>query len=65
MKQEQIVFVNVVTCPEGLARLARECPRVTIVTAAIDDRLNSNCYIVPGLGDFGDRYYDTPAAAAE
>ncbi|RYY32087.1 uracil phosphoribosyltransferase, partial [archaeon] len=57
--EERIVFLNVVACPEGLARMATVYPRVTIVTTAIDENLNSDMYIVPGLGDFGDRYFDT------
>ena len=56
---ERIVFINVVCCPEGLQRLEKAWPQVTIVTAAVDERLNSAKYIVPGLGDFGDRYYGT------
>lgn len=54
-----IMFINVVSCPEGLARLHKEFPDVKVVTCAVDDSLNDQCYIVPGLGDFGDRYYHT------
>ncbi len=56
---ENIQFLNVVSCPEGVAAMAKAYPQVKIVTAAIDDHLNGNKYIVPGLGDFGDRYYGT------
>jgi uracil phosphoribosyltransferase len=45
--------------PEGVAELTREHPDVPIVTAAIDERLNDHGYIVPGLGDAGDRIYGT------
>jgi len=55
----RIVFVNVVCCPEGLRRMAAEWPQVRIITAAVDEKLNSDKYIVPGLGDFGDRYFGT------
>jgi uracil phosphoribosyltransferase len=52
-------FLNVVSCPEGLAALFAAHPRVRVVTAAVDEGLNSAKYIVPGLGDFGDRYNGT------
>jgi uracil phosphoribosyltransferase len=56
---ERIVFLNVVSCPEGLAVLGSRYPAVKVVTAAVDEGLNQQLYIVPGLGDFGDRYYGT------
>jgi uracil phosphoribosyltransferase len=56
---ERIVFVNVVCCPEGLKRMAKAWPQVRIITAAVDEKLNGDKYIVPGLGDFGDRYFGT------
>jgi uracil phosphoribosyltransferase len=54
-----IVVVCIVTCPEGLARVEAAHPDVTVYAAAIDDRLDANKYIVPGLGDAGDRLYGT------
>lgn len=54
-----IRLVCVVAAPEGLARLAEELPQVEVVTAAIDDGLDERGYIVPGLGDFGDRLFGT------
>ena len=63
VKEENIVFLNVVSCPEGLAHMAATHPRVKIVTAAVDDKLNEHKYIVPGLGDFGDRYLGTDVPA--
>jgi len=59
VKEENILFVNVLSCPEGLKKLADSAPGVTILTAAIDPQLNEAKFIVPGLGDFGDRYYGT------
>ncbi len=56
---KRIVAVSIVSAPEGLGRLARAHPDVPIVTAALDERLNDKAYIVPGLGDFGDRYFGT------
>ncbi|MCB1278791.1 uracil phosphoribosyltransferase [Prosthecobacter sp.] len=55
----RITMICVVSCPEGLAALERAHPDVPIVTAAIDAGLNEKCYIVPGLGDAGDRYFGT------
>lgn len=54
---EQIIFLNLVAAPEGLAKFAAQHPKVTIVTGCIDQGLDENSYITPGLGDFGDRYY--------
>ncbi len=54
-----ISVVCIVAAPEGIAYLNRKCPGVKIYTAAIDKKLDSSKYIVPGLGDFGDRYFGT------
>lgn len=59
VKEDRIVVVNVVSAPEGLAILRRAHPELRIVTGAVDTKLNEQRYIVPGLGDFGDRYYGT------
>ena len=55
----RIQFVCVVACQQGIAQLQRDHPEVPIVTAAIDPELNDVGYIVPGLGDAGDRYFGT------
>lgn len=54
-----ILFVSIVSAPEGMKALSTAYPHITIITAAVDDRLNDNKYILPGLGDFGDRYFGT------
>jgi uracil phosphoribosyltransferase len=54
-----IRFVCVVAAPEGLERMGREHPDVPIFTAAIDRQLDEHGYILPGLGDFGDRLFGT------
>ncbi len=59
VKPEMIVFVNIVCVKEGIAALNSAYPAVKIVTGAIDPTLNEKKYIVPGLGDFGDRYFGT------
>ena len=56
---KDIRFVCLLAAPEGVARLSQAHPDVEIWTAAIDDRLNDHGYIVPGLGDAGDRMFGT------
>lgn len=55
----KLVMVSVVAAPEGIARLGRDHPDVDVVTASVDRELNPQKYILPGLGDFGDRLYGT------
>ena len=56
---ERIMFLNLLCCPEGLQAMAKTYPKVIILTGAVDSHLDQDKYIVPGLGDFGDRYYGT------
>jgi uracil phosphoribosyltransferase len=56
---KDIRFVCLLAAPEGIAKLRGEHPDVPIWTAAIDDKLDEHGYIVPGLGDAGDRMYGT------
>ena len=56
---DPIVMVCVVAAPEGVERLTTDHPNVQIYTAALDRTLNERKYILPGLGDFGDRLYGT------
>ena len=55
----RIMGLFLVCAPEGLARLEKEHPDVAIYTAAIDERLNEHGYILPGLGDAGDKIFGT------
>ena len=52
-------FVCLLTCPEGLSTFHKAHPEIPVFTAAIDERLNEKSYIVPGLGDAGDRLFGT------
>lgn len=54
-----IRFVCVVSAPEGIAKMEADHPDVPIFTAAVDRQLNEHGYILPGLGDFGDRLFGT------
>ena len=56
---KRIVSVSIVAAPEGVKRFTEKHPDVPVITAAIDERLDDKAYIVPGLGDFGDRYFGT------
>ena len=58
-RPRSIRFVCLLTCPEGLAAFHRVHPDVPVFTAAIDSHLNEHGYIVPGLGDAGDRLFGT------
>ena len=55
----RIKFLCLVSAPEGMAKFESTHPDVLVVTAALDERLNSHFYIVPGLGDAGDRIFGT------
>ena len=54
-----IRIVCIVAAPEGIACVERDHPKAMIYTPVVDERLNAQKYIVPGLGDFGDRLYGT------
>ena len=56
---KHITMMNVIGCPEGVAAVQEAHPDVDIYLAAIDERLNEHAYIIPGLGDAGDRIFGT------
>lgn len=56
---EKIIFLALLAAPEGAARVEKEHPDVDVYTAALDERLDENKYIIPGLGDAGDRIFGT------
>jgi len=57
--EENIIFVNLIAAPEGVEAMRRRYPEVIIVTTEIDEMLNEKKFILPGIGDFGDRYFGT------
>ena len=59
LNPKSIKFVCLLTCPEGIATMHKAHPDVPIYTAAIDRQLNEHGYILPGLGDAGDRIFGT------
>ncbi len=56
---KNIIMMNIIGAPEGVAAVQKAHPDVEIYLAALDEKLNENAYIVPGLGDAGDRIFGT------
>ena len=56
---KHIVMMNIIGCPEGVAAVQAAHPDVDLFLAAVDEKLNDHAYIVPGLGDAGDRIFGT------
>ena len=56
---KSIKLMCLIAAPEGIARVRKDHPDVEIFVAAVDERLDSNGYIIPGLGDAGDRLFGT------
>jgi len=56
---KNIVMMNIIGCPEGVAAVQKAHPDVDIYIAALDEKLNDHAYIIPGLGDAGDRIFGT------
>ena len=56
---KQIIMMNIIGCPEGVKAVQEAHPDVDIYVAAIDEKLNDHAYIIPGLGDAGDRIFGT------
>tara|TARA_R100001143_G_scaffold63545_1_gene71623 strand:- start:29365 stop:30006 length:642 start_codon:yes stop_codon:yes gene_type:complete len=54
-----IRFISLISAPEGLNLIQKKYPDVSIITASVDEKLNDDAFIVPGLGDAGDRYFGT------
>ncbi len=54
-----IRFISLISAPEGLNKLTSKFPDIPIITASIDEKLDDRAFIVPGLGDAGDRYFST------
>ena len=59
VKEENIIFLNLISCPEGIKAVMEKFPNIKLVTGYIDEKLNDKAFILPGLGDFGDRYFGT------
>lgn len=58
-QQKNIIFSSIVSAPEGISAIKKEFSDITIICAGHDQKLNPHKFIIPGLGDFGDRYFGT------
>ena len=56
---KNIIMMNIIGCPEGIKAVQDAHPDVEMYLAACDEKLNEHCYIIPGLGDAGDRIFGT------
>ena len=59
IKEEDIIFISLLSAPEGIQNVQNLFPNIKIITGSIDNHLNDKAYIVPGLGDAGDRYFNS------
>lgn len=59
--EDRIIFLNLVASPEGINAFVKKYPKIRIICAEVDDALNDDKYIVPGVGDFGCRCVPAPA----
>jgi uracil phosphoribosyltransferase len=65
VSEEHLVFVNLLSAPEGITAVRERYPSVRMVTSSIEEKLNENAYMQPGIGDFGDRYFGTDVVLRE
>lgn len=59
IEEERITYAAVIAAKEGLSKINKAFPKIKIIVPAVDEKLNTHEFIVPGLGDFGDRYFGT------
>ncbi|KAI3452493.1 hypothetical protein Pfo_009157 [Paulownia fortunei] len=57
--ESNIIFLNLIAAPEGIHTVCKKFPRLKIVTSEIDTTLNKDMHVIPGMGEFGDRYFGT------
>ncbi|WP_369065155.1 uracil phosphoribosyltransferase [Burkholderia gladioli] len=61
VREDRIIFAAFIASPEGIQVVCERYPGIRIVTSSIERRLNENAYMLPGIGDFGDRFFGTHA----
>lgn len=59
VEESKIIFINLVSAPEGISNVLNCYPSIQMITAEVDKGLNESAFILPGLGDFGDIYFGT------
>ncbi|ONM22752.1 Uridine kinase [Zea mays] len=57
--EDRIIFLNLISAPEGIQCICKRFPSLKIVTSEIDYGLNEEFRVIPGLGEYGDRYFGT------
>lgn len=57
MSEDKILFLCLLAAPEGIHRMCQAYPRVKVVTSEIDDGVDERFVVVPGIGEFGNRYF--------
>ncbi len=57
VQEEKILFLSLVAAPEGITKICSEFPKVKVITSEIDDRVGDDSHVVPGVGEFGERYF--------
>ncbi|KAL1371401.1 hypothetical protein HN51_001639 [Arachis hypogaea] len=57
--ESNIIFLNLISAPEGINCVCTRFPHLKIITSEIEEGLNDECHVIPGLGEFGDRYFGT------
>jgi uracil phosphoribosyltransferase len=58
-RENKIIFVSLIAAPSGYKKIKHKFPKIKIILGVMDESLNKNKFIVPGIGDFGDRYFDS------
>lgn len=59
VSERKIIVATVLASPVGIERVTRACPQLSLVTSSVESELDDNAYMVPGIGDFGDRWFGT------
>ncbi|KAJ2663436.1 Uracil phosphoribosyltransferase, synthesizes UMP from uracil [Coemansia sp. RSA 1200] len=59
VKEERILFINLICSPEGASSMLEKFPKLQIISAELDEGMDAQKFLLPGLGDFGDRYFGT------
>lgn len=62
--EENVVLINFLASPTGLERVSHAAPGMQIVTSSVEDGMNEHAFMVPGIGDFGDRFFGTVPTVA-
>lgn len=63
VQESNIIFLNLIAAPEGIHAICKRFPMLKLVTSAIDTSLNQALRVIPGMGEFGDRYFGTDNCA--